>query len=239
MLPTASWMHFLGMAASQDGAGGDWIKSGLMLRWLSNPSMQQVGDADRSPVILLCFEPTYKLLERLQHLVDSANWEFILQDPYILVDIVISTWYERLDESAWEITSRVSTIEKVSFPSLPHFRLTYCGVRSLIITQLAFNDTKALNTKLTGASALDLYDAHLISKNAIHMLEGLNAALRSVDAVIAHHREAFSNGLPIWRVTHDSLRHHKELFHSTHLRISSIQKRLANVIQLVMSLPSR
>lgn len=116
------------MAASKDGARGDWIKSGIMLRWLSNPSMQQVGDADRSPVILLCFEPTSKLLERLQHLVDSANWEFILQDPYILVDIVISTWYERLDESAWAITSRVSTIEKVSLPSLPHFCLTGSGV---------------------------------------------------------------------------------------------------------------
>ena len=100
--------------------------------------------------------------------------------------------------------------------------------------QQTFQDTRRLDLASAGSHAIDFYKVHAVAKNAIYIIESLDAALRSLDGAIARHTDMSNqHPSPIWRATHDALLYRKELFHSTGLRMSSAHQRLRNAINLV------
>jgi len=80
---------------------------------------------------------------------------------------------------------------------------------------------------------VDLSVLHTVAKNAIFMIEGLNAVLRTLDSATASHADATHNTSRHWKNIHRSLRYRAELFQSTMLRTVSSQERIKNVIDLV------
>ena len=81
---------------------------------------------------------------------------------------------------------------------------------------------------------INFYEVHAVSKNVMYVIEGLDAALRSLDCAIERHSRLYEQyRSQIGRTTHDALLYRREMFHSTRLRMSSAQQRLGNIINLV------
>lgn len=120
----AVWMHFLCTASSPDAENAEWLKSAAVLKWsTSTAKSQKPNNQDekhaKAPVTLICFRPMEGICERLFHLARESNWGDVLQDPYLLLDMVYESWYLRLDESAWKTNNFCQNIEKVRRRSLP------------------------------------------------------------------------------------------------------------------------
>ncbi|KAM5465147.1 hypothetical protein MferCBS49748_005087 [Microsporum ferrugineum] len=200
------WIHFLCTAASPDVARSEWLHSAVVLKWSAADGKHH----GKAPVTLMCFRPMPGLVQRFHQLAEAADWTDVLQDPYLLLDMAFEYWFLCLDDSAWKTNDFCRGIEKG-----------------------AFQGTKRLDASSASSPAVDLHHVHTIAKNAIFMLEGVDATLRSLDAAVTHHQELSQTRPPIWRATHSSLLYRKELFHSTRLRIISVEKRLQNIINLV------
>ncbi|EFE32211.1 uncharacterized protein ARB_01102 [Trichophyton benhamiae CBS 112371] len=240
----AVWMHFLCTASSPDAENAEWLKSAAVLKWSTPTANRQTpNNQDKrhanGPVTLICFRPMEGICERIFHLAQESNWGDVLQDPYLLLlDMVYESWYLRLDESAWKTNNLCQNIEKD-----------------------AFKGTRDLDASFPGPPVVDIYYVHTIAKNAIFMLEAVDATLRSLDAAIAHHQELsytisppqknkkeenrkilhLVNGTsdkrsPIWRATQGMLLHRRELFQATRLRTISVEKRLTNIINLAFNI---
>ncbi|KMQ42881.1 hypothetical protein HL42_6424 [Trichophyton rubrum] len=167
----AVWMHFLCTASSPDAENAEWLKSAAVLKWSTPTANRQTpNNQDKrhanGPVTLICFRPVEGICERIFHLAQESNWGDVLQDPYLLLDMVYESWCLRLDESAWKTNNLCQNIEKDTFKG-----------------------TRDLDASFPGPSVVDLYYVHTIAKNAIFMLEAVDATLRSLDAAIAHHQE--------------------------------------------------
>jgi len=68
------------------------------------------------------------------------------------------------------------------------------------------------------------------------MVEGLDAVLRSLQCALRYHSEMekLQNDDPaIWEAIQRSLDYRKEMFHSTRLRMLSVDQRLKNIINMV------
>ncbi len=68
------------------------------------------------------------------------------------------------------------------------------------------------------------------------MVEGLDAVLRSLESALRYHSEMEhpqKHDPAIWEAIHGSLHYRKEMFHSTRLRMLSVEQRLKNVINMV------
>jgi hypothetical protein len=89
------------------------------------------------------------------------------------------------------------------------------------------------STAESGVTDLDLHRIHTSAKNAIFMLEALDAAIRLVDSTLSDHELFGKRGDRVWENTHRHLHHRRELFHSTKLRTISCQARIKNTIDLV------
>lgn len=73
--------------------------------------------------------------------------------------------------------------------------------------------------------AINYNSIHDLAKDAIHMVEGLDAVLRSLECALRYHSEMEKlqkDDLAIWEATHRSLDYRKEMFHSTRLRMLSV-----------------
>jgi hypothetical protein len=84
--------------------------------------------------------------------------------------------------------------------------------------------------------AIDYNSIHYLAKDAIHMVEGLDAILRSLECVLRYHsemEELQKDDPAIWEAIHRSLHYRREMFHSTRLRMLSVDQRLKNVINMV------
>jgi hypothetical protein len=161
-------------------------------------------------VALIVFEPPVETLERLLEFVRSPNWTDVTVDPYVLVDIALVSWYHRVDKVAWEVTNLIRNDERDIFG---------------YAQKLQSNEW-----------ALDLHQIHTNAKNAIFMLEALDAAIRQVDMALLEHKSIPKQGEKLWENTHRLLRHRLELFQSTKLRTTSSQARIKNTIDLVRTL---
>lgn len=114
----AVWMHFLCTASSPDAENAEWLKSAAVLKWSTPTANRQTpNNQDKrhanGPVTLICFRPVEGICERIFHLAQESNWGDVLQDPYLLLDMVYESWCLRLDESAWKTNNLCQNIEKV------------------------------------------------------------------------------------------------------------------------------
>lgn len=201
-------MHFLGEVPSTDPGNRqpEWLKWGFILTWKpTTPGMTPRA------VSLVAFEPPVETLQRLVCLWQSPTWIDVTLDPYILVDIALASWHERIDKVAWEVNSMVRADEEDIFRRAQRLRSTETAIVDL-----------------------DLHRIHTSAKNAIFMVEALDGAIRSVDLVLSSHGRLQGAGSGnVWENTDRRLRHTSELFHSTKLRTASSQARIKNTVDLV------
>jgi hypothetical protein len=119
---------------------------------------------------------------------------------------------------------------QVDFLSSCLLGLLSCLIRN---TQTVFKQSAALEAETLDILAIEYNRIHALAKDAIHLVEGLDAVLRSLECAIRAHAEMDKRDVAIWQATQDALHHRREMFHSTKLRLSSIDQRLKNVINLV------
>jgi hypothetical protein len=137
------------MIMSKDSLLPEWLKSALVLNW-SQPSQgpanteapeatPQRANRSKPSVSLLIFEPTFTLYERILTFAKSNNWETVLQDPFLLVEMAFGAWYERLDINAWDVTNLCSDIEKVCLVFvLPMMLLAFFSYPSIFLFRKHF-----------------------------------------------------------------------------------------------------
>lgn len=99
--------------------------------------------------------------------------------------------------------------------------------------QIIFEHSAQLDTDSSQLLNIDYHGIHNLAKDAIHLVEGLDAALRSLECALRCHSEIEKHDPVIWNATHDALHHRREMFHSTRLRMLSVEQRLKNVINMV------
>ena len=220
----ALWMHFLAEIPQTNSPNRqpEWIKWGFVLTWLPTANANANAETTGQPsgctaapevtykVALVVFEPPVETMERLVHLVQSSNWTDVTVDPYVLVDVALVSWYHRIDRIAWEVTDLVRTDEKD-----------------------IFRRARMLQSNESTIADLDLHQIHTSAKNAIFMLEALDAAIRLVDMALLGHESLRQRSGEVWENTHRRLRHRNELFQSTKLRTVSSQARIKNTVDLV------
>lgn len=98
-----------------------------------------------------------------------------------------------------------------------------------------FKQSAAFEDEGSDQVSVDYSYIHAVSKDAIHLLEGVDATIRSLECTIQAHSETQATDTFAWSGARDNLRLRRELFHSTRLRLLSIDQRLKNVINLVSS----
>jgi hypothetical protein len=86
-------------------------------------------------------------------------------------------------------------------------------------------------------SDVDLGRIHMDAKNVIFMIEGLDAAIRSLEVAIEAYNDFGAQEKikeqPLWITTLRSLKYRREMFQATRLKIISCQARIKNTIDLV------
>src|SRR5436853_945128 len=79
----------------------------------------------------------------------------------------------------------------------------------------------------------DFTALHLIAKNIIHLKEASDAVLKTVSHMILHHTESGQGDRPHHCSTSAALDYQQTLFESVNLRLTSLEKRMQNIINLV------
>ncbi|KAH9904159.1 hypothetical protein F4778DRAFT_780840 [Xylariomycetidae sp. FL2044] len=209
----STWVHFLRAInlGSLEEEPSEWLRSGVLLNCGQSPVTR------RRQITLLVFQAPHDIWSIIDHLRRSPDWGHALVDPYLLMNMVFEAWYLGMDDETWAIVDSSREVEKEVFEQ----------------------------SSFIGSSELDLLEfdykkIHNIAKGAMHLIEGVDAALRSLECVIGHHAEAPTDSRDgiVWRATHDALRHRRELFYSTRLRLTSIDQRLKNIINLAFNIRS-
>ncbi|KAK4193996.1 hypothetical protein QBC40DRAFT_291548 [Triangularia verruculosa] len=224
------WMHFLvkiPTTASQQNSVEPWLKWGFIMTWQPKTVTPTTGAGVKPEysVTFLAFQPPFESTKALVDFIRSPTWTHVNTDPYVIVEVVISSWYQRVDSLAWEVTDLVREDEKRLFE------------RARLL-QSANSTSSSLHF-----SSLDLHGIHNSAKNTIYLVEALDAILRAVDKVLSAHKELLPDPTNkwkpenrIWPNTHRLLQYRSELFHSTKLRVVSSHERIKNAVDLAFHL---
>ncbi|KAH8881790.1 hypothetical protein GQ53DRAFT_667085, partial [Thozetella sp. PMI_491] len=203
------WMHFLvEYPGDLPQHQPRWLRSGLVMTWDQPDSGGSFVEGPYS-VRLIVFSPPAEMLRRLSKFIISPQWKDATIDPYVLIDLALFSWYETVDRIAWLVTKRVRADEVDIFSRAQNLRVTQTRIKDL-----------------------DLGRIHTNAKNAIFMIEGLDAAIRLVSMALLEHESLPERDSVVWRNTHRSLRHQSELFHSSRLRTLSSRDRIKNTTDL-------
>jgi hypothetical protein len=227
------WIHFLAILPELPfDQKSRWVKSALVLKSSPTPppSNQPIPEPIRQ-VTLICFQPLPGLWLAINRLFKSDCWEDVLKDPYLLINASLEAWHELIDESAWKLLDLSRQAEIVRYYS---FRFV---CEKFFVSndngQRTFEYSAKLDTNDFQQIPIDYNGIHNLAKDAIHMVEGLDAVLRSVECALSYHREIEKHDSVIWTATHNALQYRKEMFHSTRLRMVSVEQRLKNVVNMV------
>jgi len=113
-------MHLLGSTPSGEAyeAPGTWFKSAFIWSWTAQRCEQDAHGPSTHVhnLTMIAFRPRVSLIERFLSYLDDPSasriFESMLQDPYMLVDFALGTWYTCIEQSAMEMTHRVRYIEE-------------------------------------------------------------------------------------------------------------------------------
>jgi hypothetical protein len=104
-----------------------WVKPGFVLKVdgdsiTSPPVRRSTGHSngsattivDRaSQVTLLCFGAPIHFLSRFRRLAKSIRCEDILDDPYLLLEVVFAEMHKLMDQVVWQVADIFGDVEKV------------------------------------------------------------------------------------------------------------------------------
>lgn len=112
-------------AQQQSQANYSWLKPGFVLKMRKPGTAQPIrtnssssGSTLATPpahaqVELFCFGAPSTLRDRFRKLMTVANSDDLIQDPYLLLEIVFEEMYKVLDHAGWIVGNIFGTIETV------------------------------------------------------------------------------------------------------------------------------
>jgi hypothetical protein len=205
-----------------------WIRAGFFLKSepsrSSEPKMHYPGiltpsgdmQMGNDTVSLVCFGASEALKKRFISLVSQSISQEVLQEPYTLISIILEEVYLQMDSLSWSLSS------------------VYGGMESRVLTR----------AQIPGHAAerIDFVGMHNIAKHVVYMRESFDAISHTVDALLAIHSnkswqlKAGTTPSPVNVSVHRALLYRKGVFHSSNLRLKSMEKRVQNLIQLSFNL---
>lgn len=189
------------------GSGSTWIRSSFFLHVRSGP----INSDQASRVTLLCFGTQDCLVERFSRLLSNRAWSDILLEPYLLFDIIYNELFVLEDDLAWTLAKR--------FRPLEHDTLGLARAQS----EIEMN--------------VDFHSLHDISRGCVFMLESLEGSMLTLETMADHLRSSrASSPRPLREAVIQALEHRRRTFHSTSMRLSSLDKRIQNIIGLSFNL---
>lgn len=167
----------------------------------------QASDA----VTLICFGAPLALVNRFERLAKDFSCDDVMQDPYILFDLVLEELVALIDQVAWLLGDVFGEIETETLD----------------------------NTSTPGqaARAIDFVGLHNVAKHVIYLHESSEAALFTAESLRVKHKQLIGeNPTPCNISTQDALEYRKSLLQSTQRRIVSMDRRMGNIINLSFNL---
>ncbi|KAF2471128.1 uncharacterized protein BDR25DRAFT_285558 [Lindgomyces ingoldianus] len=211
-------------AQEQSQANFTWIKAGFLLKvghrngrslpqspqrrgtTTTNESSTTLAQEEKC-VTLFCFGAPSSLGDRFRELASSASSEDLIQDPYALLEIVLEEMYKVMDRVGWLVSDIFGEIE-----------------------------TKTLDIARTPGKAgeeVKFPGLHNLAKHTIYLRENCESALSTVENLRTHHMRLMRSDPSIWETsTQNALEYRKTMFQSTQRRLESLDKRMANILQL-------
>lgn len=173
---------------------------------------QRKDKHDSRCVTLLCFGAQPRIIQRFERLLKSDAWADAVQEPYILFALVYEQLFLILDGNAWTLAS--------------WFRGTERGVMN----------SSRQEQKHSRAEPADFAMLHEIAKQGIYMSEAATAAVIQMENIITYLRESSASDDNMREIALQQFTYQKSAFRSTQLRLSSLDKRIANIISLSFNL---
>ncbi|KAJ4987546.1 hypothetical protein SVAN01_07003 [Stagonosporopsis vannaccii] len=201
----------------------DWLKPGCVLKIRKQhmppqpPARSRTSSSDATifaaqaePMVeFICFGAPSTIGDQFRKLKDIAICDDLVQDPYVLLEVVFEGMYKVLDATGWAISSVFGQIEK---------------------------NTLDLATTPARASELPRHHftgLHNLAKHVTHLQENCDSALATLSGLRKHHASVTGDHPdPAQEFTRQALEYRKTLFDSTRCRLASLEKRMANVVQL-------
>ncbi|KAF2028560.1 hypothetical protein EK21DRAFT_69463 [Setomelanomma holmii] len=213
-------------APNESQANFSWLKPGFVLRVLNGPqtsspslpsrtttsssSSTLIATSVQLELELFCFGAPTSTRDRFQKLIDMASCEDILDDPYILLEIVLHEMYKVLDRTGWIVADIFGEIEKHTL-------------------DMAGTPGKTTKPK----QRLDFAGLHNLAKHTTYLRENCESGLATLEGLRDHHKSVTADPpSPAQAYTKRSLKYQKTLFQSTQRRLASLDTRIANIIQL-------
>lgn len=183
------------------------------LKCISYIHVQRRED-DSKCVTMICFGATTSIEQRFERLLDSEAWMDAVEEPYILFALVYEQCFLMLDKAAWTLATWFRPLER---STLDRARYEHSGIEEHRSTDFA---------KL-----------HEIAKHAIYLNEAATAAVLEMESLISHLQDSYqSTTSSLSQATLSKFKYQMAAFRSTQLRLSSLDKRIANVISLSFNL---
>jgi Mg2+ and Co2+ transporter CorA len=200
----------------------DWIRAGFFLN-IANRSIHRQSESTGRQITMICFGASESIIKRFRRLLDKPKWEEIIPRPYLLVDIVLNELYLKVDNLTWNLNGVFGNLEGVS---------CFCGHDR----KLSDRVQRILGSaSLPGLAAerLDFVGLYNIAKLIIYMKESVKSMIYIIDNMID---SPFIRGHNPSKQDLSSISYRKGVCESTQQRITSMEKRMENLIQLSFNL---
>ncbi|KAH8753729.1 hypothetical protein F5882DRAFT_308635 [Hyaloscypha sp. PMI_1271] len=161
--------------------------------------------SQKKEVAFICFG-AHAWIKRC--LNEGLQWKEIINDPTALFSMIFQELYLQLDTATRNLGDLFGSMEYNVLSHATHGHI---------------------------AGMMDFAGLHNVSKHITHLREGSDAALHTLERLVGHVKRRTSESTSATRIneqTRDSLEHCETLFHSTKLRLLSLESRMANVINL-------
>lgn len=209
-------------AQSQSQANYTWLKPGFVLKIRDSSTPQPLRTSSSASdvtvavistppqVELFCFGAPNTLRDRFRRLIGTAKGGDLINDPYILMDIVFEEMFKMLDRTSWIVGNIFGSIETQT--------LSMASTPGKATTELP-------DDHFTGL--------HNLAKHTIFLRENCEAALTTLNDLQDSHKSRMrDHPHPSQKLTYQALQYRRTLFQSTQCRLTSLDARMANIIQL-------
>ncbi|KAJ8111521.1 hypothetical protein OPT61_g5900 [Boeremia exigua] len=201
----------------------DWLKPGFVLKIrkprvppktlarsrTSSSEVTMFAPSAEPLVQLFCFGAPMSIGDRFRRLKDVAICDDLVQDPYVLLEVVYEEMYKTLDMTGWAVSHVFGGIERQTL-------------------QLATTPGKATRLPRDHFTGL-----HNLAKHVTYLRENCDSALATLSSLQQHHATVVGeHPNPAQEFTQQALEYRQTLFDSTQRRLASLDKRMANIVQL-------
>ncbi|KAF2236636.1 hypothetical protein EV356DRAFT_574915 [Viridothelium virens] len=204
-----------------------WQRAGFFLSWRDyhsltlNDGPRLSEDEDYDPqqhhrfdnVTLCCWGVPRAMEERFAEIAYSGDWKEALEDPFILVTIILDQLFSLMDKQKQNLRRAVNKIE--------------------LDTLLSAKSPSSM------MQSFDFVAMSNVAKHIDHL--GCGAILETVDAICRHHIKYFIRNPShctnrVFHLTEDAFEHKAMLFKSLNFQVQSMEKKMRDMANLAFNL---